>query len=66
MATVSVIIEGASVHGLSSGHALDSEEVIAFAGHQAVKCMIEKFALDKVQDAVKPMESGKVSVHVKD
>jgi D-arabinose 1-dehydrogenase-like Zn-dependent alcohol dehydrogenase len=53
------------VYGLSGGHALDSE-VIALAGHQAVKCMIEKFPLDKVQDAVKHMESGKVGVHVKD
>lgn len=58
--TVSLVMKGASVHGWPSGHALDSEEAIAFAEHQSVKCMIEKFPFDKVEDAVKHMESGKV------
>lgn len=58
--TVPLIMKGASVHGWPSGHALDSEEAIAFAEHQDVKCMIEKFPFDKVEDAVKHMESGKV------
>ena len=30
------------------------------AEKQGVKCMIEKFPFDKVEDAVKHMESGKV------
>jgi len=51
---------GISVHGWPSGHALDSEEAIAFAEQQGVKCMIEKFPFDKVEDAVKHMISGKV------
>ncbi|KAF2028803.1 alcohol dehydrogenase [Setomelanomma holmii] len=58
--TVPLIMKGASVHGWPSGHALDSEEAIDFAEHQGVKCMIEKFPFDKVEDAVKHMESGKV------
>lgn len=58
--TLGLIGKGASVHGWPSGHALDSEEAIAFAEKQGVECMIEKFPFDKVEDAVKHMESGKV------
>ena len=58
--TVSLIMKGKSVHGWPSGHALDSEEAIDFAEKQGVKCMIEKFPFDKVEDAVQHMESGKV------
>jgi D-arabinose 1-dehydrogenase-like Zn-dependent alcohol dehydrogenase len=58
--TVSLVQGGRSVHGWPSGHALDSEEAIDFAEKQGVKCMIEKFPFDKVEDAVKHMESGKV------
>ncbi|KAI4660050.1 uncharacterized protein J4E79_005852 [Alternaria viburni] len=58
--TVSLIMKGKSVHGWPSGHALDSEEAIDFAEKQGVKCMVEKFPFDKVEDAVKHMESGKV------
>ncbi|KAL5119838.1 hypothetical protein ACEQ8H_002199 [Pleosporales sp. CAS-2024a] len=58
--TVSLISRGASLHGWPSGAALDCEETIAFAEHQGVKCMVEKFPFDKVEDAVKHMESGKV------
>lgn len=53
-------MNGTSVHGWPSGHALDSEEAISFAQYQGVKCMVEKFPFDKVEDAVKHMESGKV------
>jgi D-arabinose 1-dehydrogenase-like Zn-dependent alcohol dehydrogenase len=55
-----MIFRGISVHGWPSGHALDSEEAIAFAERQGVECMIEKFPFDKVEDAVEHMMSGKV------
>jgi D-arabinose 1-dehydrogenase-like Zn-dependent alcohol dehydrogenase len=58
--TVSLTMKGSSVHGWPSGHALDSEEAIDFAEKQGVKCLVEKFPFDKVEDAVKHMESGKV------
>ncbi|KAF2000812.1 alcohol dehydrogenase [Amniculicola lignicola CBS 123094] len=58
--TVTMVIKGISVHGWPSGHALDSEEAIAFAEHQNIKCMVEKFPFDKVQEAVEHMTSGKV------
>ena len=47
--TGAMIHYGVSVHGWPSGHAQDSEEAIAFAQHQNVKCMIETFKLDDVQ-----------------
>ncbi|TKA70098.1 hypothetical protein B0A49_06356 [Cryomyces minteri] len=58
--TVPMILKGVSVHGWPSGHALDSEEAIAFAQHQDVKCMVEKFPLAKAQEAMDHMLSGKV------
>ncbi|KAF2748819.1 alcohol dehydrogenase [Sporormia fimetaria CBS 119925] len=58
--TVTLITKGVSVHGWPAGHALDSEEAIDFAEHQGVKCMVEKFPFEKVEEAVKHMESGKV------
>lgn len=54
-----LIMRGLSVMGWPSGHALDSEEAIAFAEHQGVKCMIETFPLEKVQDAIDRLLSGK-------
>lgn len=54
-----MIMKGASVHGWPSGHALDSEEAIAFAQHQDVNCMVEKFPLAKAGDAIEHMHSGK-------
>lgn len=58
--TVSLVLRGNSVHGWPSGHGLDSEEAIQFAEHQDVKCLIEKFPFDKVEDAVNHMMTGKV------
>ncbi|KAF1945973.1 alcohol dehydrogenase [Clathrospora elynae] len=58
--TASLVMKGRSVHGWPSGHALDSEEAIDFAEKQGVKCLVEKFPFDKVKDAVRHMESGKV------
>ena len=60
MDTVSLILGGRSVHGWPSGHSLDCEEAINFAENQGVKCLIEKFQFDKVEDAVNHMTSGKV------
>lgn len=57
--TVGMIMKGVSVHGWPSGHALDSQEAIAFAQHQNVNCMVEKYPLDKVEEAVERMLSGK-------
>lgn len=58
--TATMVTKAASVHGWPSGHQLDCEETIAFAGTHGVKCLIEKFPLEKVQEAFEHMTSGKV------
>jgi D-arabinose 1-dehydrogenase-like Zn-dependent alcohol dehydrogenase len=57
--TMSLVLKGASVVGWPSGHALDSEEALRFSMIHGVKCMIEKYPLDKVQDAVESLQAGK-------
>lgn len=60
MDTVAMVNNALSVCGWPSGHALDSEEAIAFAQNQGVECVIEKFPLEKVNEAMEHMLSGKV------
>ncbi|KAH7403232.1 putative alcohol dehydrogenase [Cadophora sp. MPI-SDFR-AT-0126] len=58
--SVDLIMKAASVCGFPSGHALDSEEAIAFTQLHGIKCMIEKFPLKDAQKAFEHMASGKV------
>lgn len=58
--TVPLVLNALSVCGWPSGHALDSEEAISFAETHGVNCMIEKFPLDKVNEAIKHMVDNKV------
>ncbi|KXT05443.1 hypothetical protein AC578_11100 [Pseudocercospora eumusae] len=58
--TVQMVLNALSVHGWPSGHALDSEEAIAFAKTHGVHCMIEKFPMEKANEAMEHMLSGKV------
>jgi D-arabinose 1-dehydrogenase-like Zn-dependent alcohol dehydrogenase len=58
--TAKMVLQALSVCGWPSGHALDSEEAIAFAQTHGVKCMIEKFPLAKANEAMEHMASGKV------
>ena len=58
--TVPMVLNALSVRGWPSGHALDSEEAIEFADQQGIECMIEKFPLEKVNEAMEHMLSGKV------
>jgi len=55
-----MVLRGVSLWGWPSGHALDSEEAVRFAQVQNVKCLIEKFPLEKAQEAMDHMLSGKV------
>jgi len=57
--TAQMVLKALSVCGWPSGHALDSEEAIAFAQTQGVECLVEKFPLDKANEALQHMESGK-------
>lgn len=58
--SVDLIMKAASVVGFPSGHALDSEEAIAFTKLHGIKCMVEEFPLKDVQKAYDHMMSGKV------
>ncbi|KAF2723638.1 GroES-like protein [Polychaeton citri CBS 116435] len=57
--TAAMVQNALSVVGWPSGHSIDSEEAIAFAKTQGVECLIEKFPLDKVNEAMQHMLSGK-------
>lgn len=50
---------GSSVHSWPSGHAIDSEEAIQFAGLQDIKCMVETFPLEKANEAY-----GKILIYL--
>ncbi|KAK0630217.1 chaperonin 10-like protein [Bombardia bombarda] len=51
--TTALITKGASVHGWSTGNALDGEEALEFAKRHGVRCLIETFPL---ADAVKAFD----------
>lgn len=51
ISTAQMLRYGLSVQVWPCGHATDSEETIAFADLQKIDCMIEKFPLDKANDA---------------
>lgn len=57
--TIPMIGKGLSVTCWPSGHALDCEEAIEFAQLHNVKCMIEKFPLEKANEAYEHMLNGK-------
>lgn len=57
--TIALINRGQSVHGWPSGHALDSEETIAFSRSHGIKCLVEKFSLEDANKAFEHMLSGK-------
>jgi D-arabinose 1-dehydrogenase-like Zn-dependent alcohol dehydrogenase len=53
-----LILHGVSVAGYPSGHALDSEEAIAFTKLHDMKCLVEPFPLKDAQKAFEHMLSG--------
>lgn len=57
--TTSMVIKKQSIQGWPSGHALDSEETIAFAQRHGVKCMIHKYPLIDAQKAIDSVAEGK-------
>jgi len=58
--SIDLITKAVSVSGFPSGHALDSEEAIAFTKLHGIKCMVEPFSLDDAQKAFDHMMSGEV------
>lgn len=60
VSTYDLIQRAISVAGYPSGHALDSEEAIAFTKLHDIKCLVEPFPLKDAQKAFEHMMSGKV------
>lgn len=60
VSVVDLIVKDSGVVGFPSGHALDSEEAVAFTKLHNIKCMVEKFSLQDVQQAFDHMKSGNV------
>ncbi|KAL8284136.1 hypothetical protein RQP46_004885 [Phenoliferia psychrophenolica] len=55
---VPMIQKRLSVIGWPSGSPIDSEETVSFAKTAGVKCQIEKYSLDQVNEAYKSMMEG--------
>lgn len=58
--TVHLIMKAISVAGYPSGHAIDSEEAIAFTKLHNIKCLVESFPLSDAGRAYEHMMRGKV------
>jgi D-arabinose 1-dehydrogenase-like Zn-dependent alcohol dehydrogenase len=56
--SLDLISKAISVSGFPSGHALDSEEAIAFTQLHNIRCMVEKFPLRDARKAFDHMLSG--------
>ena len=52
-------MNGSSVHGWNTGQSLDCEEAVDFAQLHNINCLIEKFPLEKANEAFEHMMSGK-------
>jgi D-arabinose 1-dehydrogenase-like Zn-dependent alcohol dehydrogenase len=61
---VQLIMGSRRIEGWASGTAADSEDTLRFAAYSGVRPMIEKFPLDKVNDAYNRMTSGKAQFRV--
>ncbi|KAL8726980.1 MAG: hypothetical protein Q9166_006343 [cf. Caloplaca sp. 2 TL-2023] len=57
--TIPMVIKGLSVTSWPAGHAMDCEEAISFARLHHINCMIEKFPLEKANEAYEHMVNGK-------
>jgi D-arabinose 1-dehydrogenase-like Zn-dependent alcohol dehydrogenase len=57
---VPMIMSRLSIKGWPSGTAHDSEECVAFANMEGIKCRVERFELDRVQEAYEAMLKGSV------
>ncbi|CAL8574074.1 hypothetical protein XPA_000047 [Xanthoria parietina] len=54
-----MVVKGLSVSSWPSGHAMDCEEAMSFARLHHINCIIEKFPLEKANEAYEHMLSGK-------
>lgn len=57
--TIQLVKRAISVRGWPSGQPLDAEEAIRFASMHGVRCMVQKYPLDHVQQAIDDLKAGK-------
>jgi D-arabinose 1-dehydrogenase-like Zn-dependent alcohol dehydrogenase len=62
--TPKILFARNSVQGWNSGSSIDSEDTLRFADYSGVRPMIEKYPLDKVNEAFARMASGKAQFRV--
>ncbi|KAK6352015.1 hypothetical protein TWF718_005164 [Orbilia javanica] len=55
-----LITQQQQLRGWPAGSSIDSEEAIDFAKEFGVECIVQKFPLDKIQEAYDIVDSGKV------
>ncbi|EPS36687.1 hypothetical protein H072_9757 [Dactylellina haptotyla CBS 200.50] len=58
--TTPMVVQQQNIRGWPCGTAIDSEEAIDFAKNFGVKCVVQKFPLEKIQEAYDIVDAGKV------
>jgi D-arabinose 1-dehydrogenase-like Zn-dependent alcohol dehydrogenase len=64
VSVVSLLMARRNIQGWPSGTAMDSEDTLRFSSQTGVKAMIEKFSLEKANEAFARMMSGKAQFRV--
>ena len=64
VSVISLIMARRDIQGWPSGSAMDSEDTLRFSSQSSVRAMIEKYPLEKVNEAFARMVSGKAQFRV--
>jgi alcohol dehydrogenase, propanol-preferring len=64
VSVVTLLMARRDIQGWPSGTAMDSEDTLRFSSQTGVKAMIEKFPLEKANEAFARMMSGKAQFRV--
>ncbi len=64
LSVVSLIMARRNIQGWPSGSAIDSEDTLRFSSQSGVRAMIEKYPLEKANEAFARMMSGKAQFRV--
>ncbi|MGB6598104.1 MAG: hypothetical protein WBE70_13380, partial [Candidatus Acidiferrum sp.] len=64
VSAVALLSARRDIQGWPSGSAMDSEDTLRFSSQSGVKAMIEKYPLEKVNEAFVRMMSGKAEFRV--
>jgi D-arabinose 1-dehydrogenase-like Zn-dependent alcohol dehydrogenase len=64
VSVISLIMARRDIQGWPSGSAIDSEDTPRFSSQSAVRAMIEKYPLERVNEVFARMVSGKAQFRV--